>query len=111
MRASFHFVTQSDLAGGPAPLNYWEIPMPFLNFLENQKEMISVYNQDEITQITSDEAKEIIDKRVPLGKFYLIDGDKYIGIDNSSGDAWTEEFDSYEEMRDWQLGLEDEIEY
>lgn len=111
MRASFHFVTQSGLAGGPAPLNYGEIPMPLLNFLENQKEMISVYNQDKIIQITSDEAKEIIDKRVPLGKFYLIDGDKYVGIDNSSGDAWTEEFDSYEEMRDWQQGLEDEMEY
>lgn len=105
MRASFHFVTQSGLAGGPAPLNYGEIPMPLLNFLEKQKEMISVYNQDEIIQITSDEAKEIIDKRAPLGKFYLIDGDKYVGIDNSSGDAWTEE------MRDWQQGLEDEMEY
>ena len=28
----------------------------------------------------------------PLGLFYLKEGAQYIGIDNSSGNAWTEEF-------------------
>ena len=27
----------------------------------------------------------------PLGLFYLQEGDKFVGIDNSGGDAWTEE--------------------
>ena len=28
----------------------------------------------------------------PLGLFYLEEGTKCVGIDNSSGNAWTEEF-------------------
>lgn len=63
---------------------------------------------DEIKKITSEEISQIIDTRKPLGKFYLIDRGIYVGIDNSSGDAWTEEFDSFEAMIKWQQGIEDE---
>lgn len=45
-------------------------------------------------QITSQEAYKIIEDRLPLGKFWLIENDKFTAIDNSSGDAWTESFDN-----------------
>ena len=44
---------------------------------------------EDIKKITSKEASQIIDTRKPLGKFYLIDKGIYVGINNSSGDAWT----------------------
>ncbi len=47
-----------------------------------------------IQKVTKEQAKEIIDQRLPLGCFWLQDGDKFIGIDNQSGDAWTEDFKS-----------------
>ena len=28
--------------------------------------------------------------------------DLFIAVDNSTGDAWTEEFDIYEDMKSWQ---------
>lgn len=51
--------------------------------------------------ITQSEAKEIIDKRIPVGLFYLNDGNWYIAIDNSTGDAWTEEFKTKKECFDY----------
>ncbi|MCT3693476.1 hypothetical protein HZP84_16195 [Elizabethkingia anophelis] len=66
------------------------------------------------------EVNEIIEKRSPRGKFYchtmkdpihyikdsgahdfLEDEDLFIAVDNSTGDAWTEEFDIYEDMKSW----------
>lgn len=45
-------------------------------------------------QITNKEADKIIENRLPLGKFWLIENDKFTAIDNSTGDAWTESFDT-----------------
>lgn len=44
----------------------------------------------------------------PLGLFWRKDGDKYIGIDNSNGDAWTEEFKTKEAMLRWLEGWEED---
>lgn len=55
----------------------------------------------DIKLITQEEAKEIIDTRQPIGLFYEIDGDWYVGIDNSTGDAWVEEFKTKEECFAW----------
>ncbi|WP_028306887.1 hypothetical protein [Desulfitibacter alkalitolerans] len=94
------------LAGEPAPLKMGKSPCPFkLSKVRKDGEAM-----DDIKKITSKEASQIIDTRKPLGKFYLIDKGIYVGIDNSSGDAWTEEFDSFEAMVKWQHGLEDEEE-
>lgn len=42
------------------------------------------------------------------GLFYYCSNDgKYIAVDNSYGDAWTEEFDSYGECMLWLLGVVD----
>lgn len=40
------------------------------------------------------------------GLYYLIDDGKYVGIDNSTNDAWTEEFNTLEECKNWLEGAE-----
>lgn len=51
-----------------------------------------------ITKVNKEMASQIIDSRIPLGRFYTISkvsGKKiYVGIDNRSGDSWTEDFKS-----------------
>lgn len=42
--------------------------------------------------VSQQEANAIIEHRGPRGLFVLETGVEYIGIDNSTGDAWTEEF-------------------
>lgn len=42
----------------------------------------------------------------PEGKFWCKDGDWYVGIDNSTGNAWTEEFKNKEMMLRWLEGYE-----
>ena len=43
-----------------------------------------------------------------LGRFLFKEDGKYIAIDNTGGDAWTEEFDAEESARDWLRDYEDE---
>jgi hypothetical protein len=50
----------------------------------------------DLIEVTSDEALEIIQTYEPKGMFYLNIEGVYIGIDNVTGDAWTEEFDNKE---------------
>jgi len=54
-------------------------------------------------QINPEQAAEIIDTRQPLGLFFLKEGDWYVGIDNQTGDAWTEDFQTQEECLHWLL--------
>lgn len=60
-----------------------------------------------IQQVTQSEADEIIRTYEPHGQFYLLDGDTYVGIDNLTGHAWTEEFNTFEECKAWLEGDED----
>lgn len=55
----------------------------------------------EIERVTKEEAIVIIEKREPLGLFYFIDGNIYVGIDNRSWDAWTEEFANLDDCLNW----------
>lgn len=61
-----------------------------------------------IKKIKREEAMEILDKyynneETPKGLFWTIDFDNgiYIGIDNLTGECWTEEFQSYLELMEW----------
>lgn len=54
-----------------------------------------------IIEITKEEANKIIETKDPLGLFWLIDGDTFIAIDNSRGEAFVEEFDDKEEGLQW----------
>ena len=49
------------------------------------------------------EALKVIDTRKPLGLFVLHDlcNDCYSAIDNSTGDAWVEDFDTMAEAIAW----------
>ena len=64
-----------------------------------------------IKQITSQEVDELLSNNPPnyrpLGLFYHQDGDKWVGIENSCGHAWTEEFNTEKECFDFLLGKEE----
>ena len=55
----------------------------------------------ETKKITQEEATKIIEERKPLGLFYLKNGNVYVGIDNSYGDAWTDDFKSLASCKRW----------
>lgn len=54
-----------------------------------------------LKQITKEQANKIIETRKPLGKFCLVDGNKFVGIDNTDGNAWTEDFTDVNECMRW----------
>lgn len=54
-----------------------------------------------VKKITSVQAGRIINTRYPLGLFYVLDAGVYVGIDNSTGDAWTEEFPDLRTCKRW----------
>lgn len=63
---------------------------------------------NEIKKISKDEANNIIETRKPIGFFYCIENDPnsnskeiYVGIDNSSSDAWVEEFKTLSSCKKW----------
>lgn len=56
---------------------------------------------DEIKKITKEEADKIIETREPKGMFILKDGKTFVGIDNRTGDAWTEDFKSKSACERW----------
>lgn len=61
----------------------------------------------EIMLIKPEKALEIIETREPLGLAIAKDGEKYIAIDNTDGNAWTEEFYSLYVANCWLLGTMD----
>lgn len=52
-------------------------------------------------KITQSEAHDIILSRVPRGLFFLQEGASWVGIDNRTGDAWTEDFPTREMCLAW----------
>lgn len=59
----------------------------------------------EIREIMPSDAESIIDTRQPLGLFYCKEGTVYVGIDNTDGDAWTEDFKALNACIKWLRGL------
>lgn len=52
-------------------------------------------NENKIKEVDGDKISEIIQTRKPEGRFlYKNDDNIFIAVDNSSGDAWTEEFNT-----------------
>ena len=63
---------------------------------------------NDVEKITKEKAREIWDSSPtgkedyrPTGKFYYMDGKTIIGIDNSRGGAWTEEFKHWDVFKLW----------
>ncbi|MGO5436834.1 hypothetical protein [Enterococcus cecorum] len=65
-----------------------------------------IRNEKIIQEITIDKALKIIDTREPLGLFWVKDGGKYVAIDNTTGDAWTEEFTDKKQCMYYLLGYD-----
>lgn len=68
-----------------------------------------ICNNTLLVQIGSDKADEIIDTRKPIGLFFLMENNKFTGIDNSSNDAWTEVFNTYKEVERYLTGCDDDF--
>ena len=61
-----------------------------------------------LQEITQETAKQLLSscdepggRYEPLGLFYLQEGGKFVGTDNSDGNAWTEEFPDKESCLQW----------
>lgn len=61
----------------------------------------------DIQKLTKEQMSEVIEVRRPIGKFYRQDGNTFIGVDNTTGDAWTEEFKGFDACIQW-LNREEE---
>lgn len=59
----------------------------------------------EIREISPADAKTIIDTRRPFGLFCCKEASVYVGIDNTTGDAWTEDFKNLDDCMKWLHGL------
>lgn len=59
---------------------------------------------DEIRRVDQKEADTIIESRKPIGRFYLSYKEVFVGIDNTTGDAWTEVFDDLQKCKSWLNG-------
>lgn len=58
-----------------------------------------------IKEIGRGEARNILVERKPFGLFWFLDDSGiYVGIDNRSGEAYTEMFDSKDECLEWLNG-------
>ena len=55
-------------------------------------------------EISREDADGIIESRHPYGLFFLKEGDVYVGIDNSDGNAWTEDFPVKRKCLEWLMG-------
>ena len=55
----------------------------------------------EIRKVTTDALLLIIETREPLGLFYALANGVYTGVDNSKGDAWTEDFPDLRHCKRW----------
>lgn len=65
-----------------------------------------------IHQATQKEVKAIIDTGKPRGLFFIGSAkDGYTGIDNRTGDAWTEEFQRLHSCVEWLIGKAPREEY
>ncbi|PKM52497.1 MAG: topoisomerase [Firmicutes bacterium HGW-Firmicutes-7] len=56
-----------------------------------------------LIEINQNDATKIIETKEPLGRFYYRDGRKMIGIDNSTGEACTKSFYTFDRLIHWQL--------
>jgi hypothetical protein len=54
-----------------------------------------------IVEVNGEQASHIIETREPIGLFYHQEGEWFVGIDNSTGDAWTEDFISLDLCIKW----------
>lgn len=60
-----------------------------------------MYKECPIKEVTQSEADAIVLSREPRGLFYFRDSNRWVGIDNTTGDAWGEEFLELDQCLAW----------
>ena len=73
----------------------------FIDVLEHLGYRVEIVDNDGIRKVSPEYANQIIESREPKGQFWTEENGKFIGIDNSDGDAWCEEFSSKERCFAW----------
>ncbi|HAT4069829.1 MAG: hypothetical protein E6363_01015 [Enterobacter sp.] len=69
--------------------------------IDRQIKRIKKQKEKKFTKVSTTTANEIINTRKPLGLFWTREKQWFVGIDNSTGDAWTECFKSKKECFKW----------
>lgn len=110
-RELFTSLAYSSTVSSYSPINIYYVAYKFpkifhqeVNIIDDQ--VLDIKDPVDCKEVTHDLAISIIDNRKPIGKFYEIDGDKHIGIDNTIGEALVEVFDTKEKCLDWLNGKE-----
>ena len=57
-----------------------------------------------IHRVSPEKVLDMIDFRTPLGLFLMKEGRKWVAVDNTTGDAWTEEFSRKRQAVRWLRG-------
>ncbi|WP_176330375.1 LPD25 domain-containing protein [Oceanobacillus rekensis] len=76
--------------------------------IDKEKEFLqAIQGREDISELTevNKEAMDYVinnlDEVHTKGLYYLVDGDEVVGMDNSTNDAWTEEFDHIVKCKAW----------
>src|SRR5699024_3544154 len=70
-------------------------------FLQAVKDRKDLYALTEINQAAMDYVISHREKEYTEGLYYCVDGDVVGGVDNSTGEAWTDVFDLYVKCKEW----------
>ena len=57
-----------------------------------------------IKRVSVRKLRKIIDRRSPYGRFLAKDGSRWVAVDKSNGNAWTEDFSSKRDAVKWLRG-------
>lgn len=60
--------------------------------------MIKFVSKEKITEVIHNYCNNI---PIEKDKYITVDGNSFIAVDNSTGDAWTEEFPTMKDAIDW----------
>ncbi len=66
--------------------------------------MIRFWNWVKIKRVSPKFLCAVIESRIPCGYFLTKEGRKWVAVDNSTGDAWTEEFARKRQAIRWLRG-------
>lgn len=66
-----------------------------------------VVEPDKILKVNTQTLSTIISTRNPKGMFYARDGSRFVAVDNTTGEAWTEDFKSRRKCMKWLKGKDE----
>ena len=66
--------------------------------------MIGFMNRVKIKRVSPEFLGKVIEERILCGHFLTKEGHKWVAVDNSTGDAWTEEFTRKRQAIRWLRG-------